>query len=234
MSYNIQHGEGLDEVVSLSRIAKIIQQAQAGIIGIQEIDKFFDERSAFQNQPQQLADILQFNYTFGANLSYPPGEGQKEEREYGTAIFSRYQILESENIHLTSSDEEQRGILRAKIDVGGTHLYVYNTHLGLDKASRIQQIKEVIELIKERKGPFILMGDFNVEPESEEIKFIENNLAANEVLNSIPNAFTYSSIEPTSQIDYIYTSAELKYANPQVLQVDGSDHLPILTEVTLK
>lgn len=231
MSYNIQHGEGLDGVLSLSRIAKNILNSDASIIGIQEIDKFFGERSDYKDQAKQLAEKMQFNYTYGTNINLPPSNGYAENRQYGTAIFSRYPILESENTQLTSYGKEPRGLLKAKIDVEGVHVNIYNTHLGLDKKSKTKQIQEIIEITSKDKGPYVLMGDFNAEPRSEELCLLKNETELNDVFESISDANTYLSLEPTQRIDYIFVSSQIKYKNSKVLQVNGSDHLPIVSQI---
>lgn len=231
MSYNIQHGEGMDEKVSLSRIADNILKFDACIVGVQEVDKFYSERSQYQDQGKKLAVLLKYNYVFGANLNLPSINDRKENREYGTAIFSRFPIIDSENIFLTSFGEEQRSLLRAKIDVNGTYINVYNTHLGLDQKSRKKQIAEIIEITSMDKEPHILLGDFNAEPTSEELLLIQDNSDFKNAFKSNSHAYTYSSINPIEQIDYIFVSQQVTYKNSEVLQVDGSDHLPIVTDI---
>lgn len=231
MSYNIRFGKGLDEKLSLSRIANTILKSDADIIGAQEVDKHYGERSKFQNQAKQLADLLQFNYVFGANLILPSKSQHKDKREYGTAIFSRFPILESESVYLTSFGKEQRGLLRAKIDIEGTYINVYNTHLGLDEKDRKKQITEVIDILLQDKGPYILMGDFNGESQSKEILFIQDNTDLKDVFEFNPNEYTHNSANPTVRIDYIFVSKQIKYRDSEVLHVNGSDHLPITTHI---
>lgn len=232
MSYNIQFGEGLDEKNSLSRIANNILKSEAVVIATQEVDRHYSERSNYLNQAQELADLLQFNHVFGSNLILPSEKGHKKTREYGTAIFSRYPIIESENIYLTSFGKEQRGLLRAKIAIAGTHINVYNTHLGLDETSREKQITEIMEILSKEKRPYILMGDFNAKPDSEEILLIQEKADLKDVFELVSNAYTYTSIDPTVRIDYIFVSQQIKYRDSEVLDLEGSDHLPITTHIS--
>ena len=233
MSYNIQHGEGLDQVLSLSRIAKNILDSGVGVVGIQEIDKFYGERSNYEDQAKQLSELLGFNYTFGANLDLPSINDIEVNRQYGTAIFSKFPILDYENIFLPSFEGEQRGILRAKLDVNGTHINIYNTHLALEKESRLEQVKAIIKLISRDEGPHLLLGDFNTESKSEELQLLKERLNLKDVFQGITNANTYSSEEPTSRIDYIFASSQVQHSDPNVIQANGSDHLPIIIDIDL-
>lgn len=76
MSFNIYHGVGLDNVLNLQRTAQVIRDAGAEIVGIQEVDRFWDSRSDFQDQAKELAEILGYHYVYGANLDRSPAEGK--------------------------------------------------------------------------------------------------------------------------------------------------------------
>ena len=56
MSYNIHHGEGIDQVLDLERIAKLILDAKADIVGLQEVDRGV-ERTAKRDLPAELAKL---------------------------------------------------------------------------------------------------------------------------------------------------------------------------------
>src|SRR5699024_8480083 len=173
MSYNIQHGVGLDGKLNLERIAKVIKESEVDIVGIQEVDKFYGSRSDFQNQPKVLAELLDFDYVYGPNVIADPKGDRKEERQYGTAILTKYPIIKSKNTFLTS-DSEQRGVLHATIDVDGTSVNIFNTQLGLDPDERETQVNEIVEIMSEETGPQMVMGDFNARPIHDEIKlFLE-------------------------------------------------------------
>ncbi|WP_042221564.1 endonuclease/exonuclease/phosphatase family protein [Oceanobacillus manasiensis] len=234
MSYNIYHGVGLDGTLSLERIADVIRDAEAEIIGIQEVDRFYGERSDFQDQAKELAELLNYHYVYGANLDLEPGEGQKNNRQYGTAILSKYPIIDSENIFLSSFGKEQRGLLRAKVNVRGIHVNVYNTHLGLDVPSRMAQVEEVIDVTSSFSGPRILTGDLNAEPDSEEFQFLLDGGNFIDSFAGEENANTFPIIEPTKRIDYILHSPSIELSNQRVIYTEASDHLPIVTEMKIK
>ena len=77
---------------------------------------------------------------------------------YGNAILSRYPITPSGNARLHRSEgEEQRGLLRAVVDVPAPDLEVVNTHLSAtsaaDHAHQTTQIRELIGTPGRPYGP---------------------------------------------------------------------------------
>lgn len=233
MSYNIHHGVGIDGVLSLERIADVIRDSGAEIIGLQEVDRYYGARSDFQDQAKRLAQLLGYHYVYGANLNLPPAEGQTENRQYGTAILSKYPIIYSENIHLSSFGREQRGVLFAKINVRGIHIGVYNTHLSLNATDRLTQVAEIVELTLQYNGPKVLVGDFNALPDSAEVQYLIREGNFTDTFEDVEDNNTFPPINPDRRIDYIFTSKGIEFSNQQVIHTEASDHLPILTQLTI-
>ncbi|WP_456290224.1 endonuclease/exonuclease/phosphatase family protein [Paenibacillus sp. AK002] len=234
MSYNIHHGAGIDGQLSLQRIADVIRDSGAEIVGLQEVDRNYGERSDFRDQAKELAGLLGYHYAYGANLDLEPGEGQTNNRQYGTAIVSKYPILRSENTWLSSFGKEQRGVLHAVVNLKGIHVDVYNTHLGLDVTSRTAQAQEIIDLASGSQGPALLLGDLNAEPDSSEFRLLlDSGLFVNS-FEGIDDAYTFPVINPSATIDYILTSPNVRHANQRVIQTEASDHLPIAADVVFK
>ncbi|PMC35704.1 endonuclease/exonuclease/phosphatase [Bacillus sp. UMB0899] len=232
MSFNIHHAVGEDNVLDLERIAKIIEESNTDIVGLQEVDNHWSSRSEFQDQAKLLAERLGMFYTYAANLDYEPLTDGDERRQYGTAILSKYPIISAENYSLTKiGNTEQRGLFEATINVKGNHLHVYNTHLALTSAEREIQINEVVKIANQSEGPQVILGDLNATPESNEMKDMYANYL--DVFADQPNAFTYSAENPTKRIDYIFTTNDIETVNTEVIQSLASDHLPITAEIVL-
>nr|WP_263324474.1 endonuclease/exonuclease/phosphatase family protein [Neobacillus sp. Marseille-Q6967] len=233
MSYNIHHAEGVDGVLDLERIAKIIEGEKADIIGLQEVDNHWSERSDFQDQAKWLAERLGMFYVYAANLDRDPLKEGEPRRQYGTAILSKYPILHSENHPLTKiGNTEQRGLLEASINVKGNHLHFYNTHLALTTAEREIQMKEIISIAGESKGAKVIMGDLNAVPESIEMQPMFAEYL--DVFADNPEAYTYPAVNPTKRIDYIFTSDDIKTIETEVIHTLASDHLPLTAELVLE
>lgn len=94
MSYNIHHGATKDGEDSIEKIANLIREVNADIIGLQEVDRF-TARSNFKDQIKLLADKTGMDYIFGETVNVATGIT-------GNAILSRYPIISEDNFMLPS------------------------------------------------------------------------------------------------------------------------------------
>lgn len=132
----------------------------------------------------------------------------------------------------------------------GKKFWVFNTHFdhvgvkAREKSARL--ISEKIKKLNKEKLPFILMGDFNLEPGSSEIQFLSGKFDDTRSIASLvygpEGTFNgYNFMKPvTRRIDYIFTSKGdfdiLKYgvlSDSKDLKYP-SDHLPVLVSLKLK
>lgn len=248
MSFNIAHGLGMDNQVDLERIAYIIEQSGTEVIGLQELDRFFDERSSFIDQVEWLGKRLGMYAAFGANLNLEPIEPERPQRQYGNAVFSKHPIKYVENHLLTEVESpftpsEQRGILEAVIEVKGTYLSFYNTHLSLKEEQLQVNVDEILAIMEKSHFPKVLTGDFNADPEHPQVKRLSNRL--NDAFADVEEAksFTYPAshqdgddgvmLTPITRIDYILTDSPLPPKQAFVIETSASDHLPIVAELVL-
>lgn len=128
-------------------------------------------------------------------------------------------------------------------------VWVFNTHFDhVGDEARInsaQLILEKIDSLNTRNNPVILMGDFNLTPESAPIARLETQLAdSKKVSAQAPygpegtyNGFNFNS-ELKNRIDYIFIKGKIEVMKYGVLtdsyeQRYPSDHLPVLVEVAL-
>ncbi|WP_139342820.1 endonuclease/exonuclease/phosphatase family protein [Virgibacillus halodenitrificans] len=234
MSYNIHHGVGMDGNLDIERIATIIKEAEADIVGLQEVDKHFGGRSNYQDQVGQLAEILGYYFSYAANVVFTPEEGRTENRQYGTAILSKYPLIETENVELKSFENEQRSIQYAKVNIQGEYLHLFNTHLGLHRMERLTQVKEISQYINSFEEPKIFMGDFNAEPNSQEMKKLLSESRLVDRFTEERNGNTFPSNAPKVRIDYILTSPSLKLHSQEVLDTQATDHLPIICVINIE
>src|SRR5919112_1822972 len=96
MSYNIQYGhEGLDSV------ADVIRAEKPDIVGLQEVDVHWNERSNFVDQAELLAKSTGMNYRFARIYQLPGSDPSKPPREFGVAVLTRHPILSFTNHVIT-------------------------------------------------------------------------------------------------------------------------------------
>lgn len=235
VSFNIHHGVGTDGVLDLRRIADVAKAARADVVALQEVDRHWSGRSDFADQARWLADALDMHHVYGANLDRDPLEPGQPRRQYGTAILTEAPILDWDNTYLPKyPGHEQRGLLRARINVAGAAVDVYNTHLQHnDAAERLEQAEAIKKLMAAHDEPAILLGDLNALPDAPEIRTLLDDLADTWTLAGTGHGYTYPSTAPDRRIDYVLTSSHVTTRSASVPSSNASDHLPVRVAVTV-
>ena len=164
LSYNIHHGEGVDEKLDLERIAGVIRQVEPDVVALQEVDRKV-ARTMAVDQPAELARLTKMHVAFGGNIELQGGD-------YGNAVLSRLPIRRQANHKLPCFENgEQRGVLEVDIDWPGGQepLWFFGTHLDHRRKGeeRLASAKAINELVgKHPARPALLAGDLNDVPES--------------------------------------------------------------------
>lgn len=231
MSYNIHHGEGLDRKVDLARIARLITEARADLVGLQEVDRGC-ERTQRRDFPAELAQLTGLQVVFERNIVYQGGD-------YGNAVLSRFPIKRSQNTHYKMlRTGEQRGVLQLVLDVHGRDVLFMNTHVDFrpDDAERVMNAGELKTIVGAAgHTPIILVGDFNSTPGSRMHSMVKGFLADAWEQVGQGSGFTIPAGKPVKRIDYIFVSpGSVEPLRMDVLRSEASDHLPVLAELRLK
>jgi endonuclease/exonuclease/phosphatase family metal-dependent hydrolase len=215
----------------LEKWEEFLQAAHADIIGLQEVKDDDPER-----------DIIKALTDLGYEHSFARTEQVWEGKTYrhGPAIFTKFPILHSEKIQLDKGDDE-RAAAYAQIDVEGTLLHVFSTHLiHTCQQPSEEQVKQTKKLIaKLPSNQVIVMGDFNATPESVSIQAMKKVLT-----DTDPSLSPTWSVYPEGcgkchpqgvdiKLDYIFVSRDLAANSFEVGQSQGSDHLPIRVNVEI-
>ena len=234
-TYNIHHGVGLDGLLDLERVAQEIEGTGAEVVGLQEVDRHWGERSAFVDQAAWLAGRLGMDVVFGANLDRDPLTPDAPRRQYGTAILSAHRIRSSANTLLPRPEGgEQRGLLEAVIKVRGMPVRVFNTHLQHNsQVERLAQVAQIRAVVAAAPESVVLVGDLNATPDSEEVSAITDDLVDAWVTAGVGDGYTYDVATPHARIDYVLTSDNLVARTAAVLTTEASDHLPVVVDLAL-
>ncbi len=216
MTYNIHHGVGNDRKLNLGRISKTIEESGAVIIGLNEVDNKMP-RTDFINQSRFLAERLGMNYAYGPNLKTIIGS-------YGNAILTSLPLSNVKNYPLpTGLGGEPRGLLEADVLLPGWgKIKVLSTHLSTEQVYKDRQIRWLRRHIAKIDVPYILIGDFNSDLETEKITETA----------SIVSEKTYPSFSPEKKLDKFISSFQVEKS--YTLPTEGSDHLPLVIEFILE
>ncbi|QBI18703.1 metal-dependent hydrolase [Egibacter rhizosphaerae] len=255
MTYNIQHARGVDDEVSVSRIADVIDEADPDVVGLQEVDVHWGERSDFRDQAGELADRLDMHVVFAPIYSFEPADtdpppGQQQREEYGTAILSDYPIIEEHNHEIMryarwvgDDPEPERfpGFGEVTINVAGTHVQVFNTHLQsssngsqIDIDVRAEQVVDMLELIDDDPDTTLLLGDLNEDrdwPEDTIVPLFDVFTDAWEVAGE-GDGYTAYDLDPDRRIDHVLASPDMEVEHAHVPESGASDHFPVVADLT--
>lgn len=233
-TFNIHHGVGEQGDLAIARTAEVIAAMDVDVIGLQEVDRFWAQRSAFADQAVELAERLGMRMAFGASLRRG-GEDRGPRREYGVALLSRHPVQDAQNTLLPRPRRgEQRTLLDATIDIGGGVLRCLTTHLQhRSRTERKAQAEAISAVVGSESVPTVLMGDLNARPEAPEVQALTAHLVDTWALRGEGDGHTFRASKPVARIDYVLASPGIGVEHARVVSTDASDHLPLTVGLRL-
>lgn len=152
-SYNIHQSVGPDGRRDDRRIVQVLQNLDAGIIGLQEVDSQASGDEIFQLK--YLTRETDLKAVAGPTM-------RRRDSDFGNVLLTRYKILEVRNVDLSVSRREPRGAIDVDLDIGGTIVRVIVTHLGLSGRERRRQTHMLSDLVSgHRDRMVVVLGDLN-------------------------------------------------------------------------
>ncbi|WP_435232283.1 endonuclease/exonuclease/phosphatase family protein [Streptomyces althioticus] len=238
-TYNIHAGAGEDQVFDLDRTAAALRDLRADVIGLQEVDVRWGERSDFTDEARALAEKLRMRVFFAPIYDLDPAAEGAERRQYGVAVLSRHPVLHAENHEITRLSTQTSdpvpapapGFAEIVIRVKGVRTHVYSTHLDYraDPSIRAAQVDDMLGILADDRGPSVLVGDFNAEPSAPELAPLWHTLR-----DAAPDAgLTYPAIAPQKRIDLITVSDGITVTGARTHAADASDHRPVVADLRL-
>jgi endonuclease/exonuclease/phosphatase family metal-dependent hydrolase len=219
LTYNIRGGLGMDDRRDVGRIAAVIQEARADVVGIQEVHQRLPQ-SGMADQPRALARATGMSCLFGPALSLGLGK-------YGNAVLASMPARRRA-IQRLPGEGEPRAALEVELAMEGRPLTLICTHFGLSTAAREQQAAVLAAAVRSARAPVALVGDLNAGPDAPEVQALLN---AGLRHAAPPVEPTFPADEPRHRIDYVLIAPELACAACHVIASTASDHLPIVAEI---
>jgi endonuclease/exonuclease/phosphatase family metal-dependent hydrolase len=219
LSYNIHECVGSDRRRDPTRIAQVIRDSGAKIIGLQEV----------LSDASGAEELHQMNYLARATgLQAVPGPSvERRNGHYGNVLLTSSKILAVNKIDLTYRRREPRGAIDADLDVDGETVRVIVTHLGLRGAERRFQVGKLLAaLANQRSRIVIVMSDFNEwMPTGRSLRWTHTRLGKTALIRTFPSAF------PLFALDRIWVSppgalTTLSCFRTSLTRI-ASDHLPL-------
>lgn len=221
MTYNIHHAEGVDGVIDLDRIVKVIKEFDPDVVFLQEMDRNLP-RTGRRDFPALFAEKLGMPVFFEPNYCFDGGE-------YGNATLTRLPVASHHNTALPNPvSAEPRGYLTVTARWGDHTVDLINTHLGLNGQERLAQAEAIVAGLGE--NPVILAGDMNENLTAPALQRFTARLQDTLVNRTDATPGTVPAATPRRRIDYILASDGFETVSSAIVFNDttkvASDHLP--------
>ena len=161
---------------------------------------------------------------------FPHVVAEPRDGFFGIALFSRVPLQEPQILEFPETDIP---FVRTRTTVAGQHIIVLGVHLDWPLfpstfGVRNRQIKYLVSQLQQRDSEVLVCGDWNLSPWSGQYR---------EVLKILPNGGEIGTrMKPTwpsvlgwagIPIDYCLMSEKLSVVRKEVVNLTGSDHLPV-------
>lgn len=233
MTYNIYGARATDpsNAADLAALAEVIRAQDPDFVVLQEVDVFTNRTGKEVHQARDLGALTGMFWHFTKAIDVSGGQ-------YGDAVLSKHEILETYGYHLSVSPEqtgENRSVCMIRTEVDGKTLYVASTHLDhlASETSRLFQANQLAGIVAGIDGDLLIGGDFNSLPESETMSIIKRFLTPG-IRTGFQ--FTFPSDNPNRTLDYILykPSENISVQNYRVIRAKASDHCPVVATLKIK
>lgn len=220
MTYNIHHGAPLAGERDAARNAEIINRYSPDIVALQELDSMTTRCP--DNFLADIGALTDMHPYFCSAMDFAGGG-------YGIGMLCR-EVPITVSRHALPGSEEPRALLVVEFD----KYIAACTHLSLTAEDRLASISIISDILAQTSKPFMLLGDFNDEPETEFIKLLCEHF---EILNEVGD-YTFPADVPDRTIDYILLdkrhAAKAEVMHSEVAdEPEVSDHRPVIVKLRL-
>lgn len=256
ITYNVEYCSGINRRLkylevqkffkvikkTLEKISDYIKTLNPDILGLMEIDagtvrfRKMSSTEAFSenlDMPYVAAKTKYARKSLYKVLNYTP-----ILRKNANAILSKQPLFDTRYVYFSKGTKRMVIQTKLKLAVKGSvvDLYLFAVHLSLRKKTRRIQLNELSMLLNACPGHKIVFGDFNTFKGLSELDYLLEN---SNMINALDfahekNVSTFPSWKPKKHIDHILVSPDVKVTNYEVLDVDFSDHLPVLIDFELR
>ncbi|HVK85850.1 MAG TPA: endonuclease/exonuclease/phosphatase family protein [Kofleriaceae bacterium] len=243
----------------LPLIREGLRALDADVVGLQEVLGF----TGLPSQAHEIADGL------GWNVQYVPAWDVGGGLTFGNAVLSPHPLVDVQRLELpTPAGLDTRTVAFARVDcphgplpVFVTHL-TWQLHLGHVRCAQVKALAAHVARLAPIDGPSpVLLGDFNADPDSDEIRYLRGltglggecvyfaDCWATTADGRDPgltydrrNPYALRAREPSRRIDYAFVRGPGKHLSGEPLSarvvmdqpVDGvwpSDHFGLVADI---
>ncbi|GAB4360895.1 MAG: endonuclease/exonuclease/phosphatase family protein [Kiloniellaceae bacterium] len=225
-TWNIHSGIGGDRHFDMGRIARVLAEIDADVVGLQEVG--WHRRT--HHRVDQFAWLRE-------HTGYRVIEGLVRDplrTQFGNALLTRLPAEKKLWVDLKIGAHVPRAALIAEVQAA-VPLQVAVLHFGLTVWERDRQTRRLVAALEKAEPaalPSVLLGDFNM--------LRRHTRASQTLAGRFPTCLrfpSYPARKPRLSLDRIYLSAEWEVTAAQVFDSEtalhASDHLPLVADARL-
>jgi endonuclease/exonuclease/phosphatase family metal-dependent hydrolase len=224
-TYNVHACVGADRRHDPDRVAAVVGELDADVVALQEFT-YAASIAIETREPVELVALDRYQCALGPTR-------QIDARCFGNALLTRHPIVEVHRLDLSLDGREPRGALAATVDVGGTHVHLLATHLGLRVRERRFQVQQILSYLDSvRHSLVVVLGDVNDWlPGRSVVKVLDHRLGPAVRLRSFPSSRPCLSLDRI----WIHPAGALQriFVHTSTLARRASDHLPVVADIDL-
>ncbi len=246
LSLNLWNGGRL-----MDRIVNFLSAEQPDLIFLQEVYAGRDQSFAPRFRSVSILTSLFSKYDYDFMPAYCDVRQQEGEIEDGQLLLSKWPLIFRDEVFFdvpyakldqdgtTDFSQWPAGLQHCRIQIEGQEVDLLNVHGPVnyngswDSPRRLKMSQDIVARIQGR-SKVILAGDFNVRPDTQTIRQIENHLT-NVFKDELKTTFNMKQkTNPgyaDSVVDMVFVSPSIKIVDHYQPQVDVSDHLPLTVEL---
>ena len=155
VSYNVHECVGTDGRRDPKRVAQLIHELKADIVGLQEVD-FSPLGEKKSHQLNYLSAATGLHAVAGPTI-------QRVDAEFGNALLTRPEINTLQLHDVSFPGRQPRGVIDAVVAYEGKTVRILVTHLGLQARERRHQVLRLLKILSDpqQMDCTILLGDIN-------------------------------------------------------------------------
>lgn len=224
---------GINNYLDIKFINKMVNPKTIGIDCFKELKKNMGYKGELCVNERFVND----NSSYHGNATFYKNFNLLSKKDIRMKPYQEFKSMDEINPAFSS-----RSATVLQLERNNKTITVINLHLAwgptpFDEPYKLEQAEKLFEFVKSLKAPYILSGDFNLDPSSQVISWFEKiarNLSKeNKLTNTLnPRVHSVSKLFPPGlAVDYMFTSREIKVKSFKLItEPDLSDHFGLLLE----
>lgn len=222
MTFNTQESNDKFGEKSFEAQLVLIRQVSPDILALQETDS---TRISLNNN-----DYVRY---FADKLGYYSYYGPRTVAgTYGTAILSKFQLLNTRTVFMYS-DRDETGVAEAEFEVAGLRFTIYDVHPDSSDPAMLAFAQTLLKRSQDK--PYVIaMGDYNLRDYEEAYQLIDS-VYTNAWVSVYPSEINPDGVDLSgdNRIDHIFLSPNLTALNPTYIlpPKSATDHPAHWTDI---